>query len=132
MQEKINKTELFLQNLRFLVNKTGLKDCQIANDLGIHKVSFSRYFTEERIPKRTVLEKMATYFGVSMTQLLNENIAAEQVPVPAAITPQLDNLPETITSDEFKAFVVARTEDLQRQINDFVAELLIRLPRVQR
>ncbi len=128
MQAKINKKEIFLLNLRFLVNKTGLNDCQIADALGIHKVSFSRYFTEQRIPKRTVLDKISEYFGVNVEKLLNEDLSAP-TSSPAA-SQEMSSAP--ISSSEFEAIVRERSEELQRQVNAFVVDLLNMLPRVQR
>ena len=49
----------------------------MAERLGIHKVSFSRYFTEKRIPKRTVLEKIAAYFNVSTIDLIDKDFTQE-------------------------------------------------------
>ncbi len=131
MQEKINKTSRFLLNLRHLVNKTGLLDCEIAERLGIHKVSFSRYFTEQRIPKRTILEKISTYFSVSTTDLLNKDLTQEQkATTPAATELPLSNqisglldLPADLPP-EFQKKVEAKLTALQQQINNTVCELL--------
>ncbi len=131
MQEKINKTSRFLLNLRHLVNKTGLLDCEIADRLGIHKVSFSRYFTEQRIPKRTILEKISTYFSVSIADLLDKDLTKEQAAnapkstdshIPSQITGLLD-----LSADfppEFQKKVEAKLSALQQQINNTVCELL--------
>lgn len=131
MQEKINNTGRFLLNLRHLVNKTGLLDYEIADRLGIHKVSFSRYFTEKRIPKRTVLEKISTYFSVPVADLLDKNLTLEQPssvpetidsPISGQLTGLLD-LPADIPP-AFQRKVEAKLVALQQQINNTVCELL--------
>lgn len=139
MQEKINKTSRFLLNLRYLVNKTGLLDCEIAERLGIHKVSFSRYFTEQRIPKRTILEKISTYFSVSTTDLLNKDLTQEQkATTPAATELPLSNqisglldLPADLPL-EFQKKVEAKLTALQQQINNTVCELLNEFSKIHR
>lgn len=139
MQEKINKASRFLLNLRHLVNKTSLLDCEIAERLGIHKVSFSRYFTEQRIPKRTILEKISTYFSVSTTDLLNKDLTQEQ----KANTQEATKLPLScqisgllnLTADlppEFQKKVEAKLTALQQQINNTVCELLNEFAKLQR
>lgn len=119
MQAKINKTGLFLQNLRYLANKTGRMDCEIASELGIHKVSFSRYFTENRIPKRTVQEKMATFFHVPLSDLLEKDLQAIEKQKEDAPMPEV-----TIPSDEFTQYVEKKVADLQQYINQWAFELL--------
>lgn len=126
-------------NLRHLVNKTGLLDCEIADQLGIHKVSFSRYFNERRIPKRTVLEKISTYFSVSTTDLLNKDLTQEQ----KATTPEATELPLSnqisglldLPADlppEFQKKVEAKLSALQQQINNTVCELLNEFAKLHR
>lgn len=81
MQEQINKTDRFLLNFRHLVNKTGMMDCEMAEKLGIHKVSLSRYFSERRIPKRSVLEKIGEYFHLPYDELLTRDLTKPEANV---------------------------------------------------
>lgn len=118
MQAEINKTRLFLQNLRYLVNKTGRMDCEIASELGIHKVSFSRYFAENRIPKRTVQEKMASFFQVPLADLLGKDLQS----IEQQATPQTPEV--AIPSDEFTQYVEKKVADLQQYINQWAFDLL--------
>lgn len=138
MQDKNNKTSRFLLNLRHLVNKTGLLDCEIADHLGIHKVSFSRYFTEKRIPKRTILEKISTYFSVSIADLLDKDLTNEQdspstatadSPLSRQLTGLLD-LPADLPP-EFQKKVETKLSELQQQINNTVCELLNEFAKLQ-
>ena len=74
MQDKSNNEGDFFANLRYLVNETGLKDYEIAERLGIHRVTFARYFSEGKIPGKTILQKIAKYFGVEVDALLHGNL----------------------------------------------------------
>lgn len=124
MQEKINRIDRFLLNFRFLVNKTGYQDQEMAERLGIHKVSFSRYFTEKRIPKRTVLEKIAAYFNVSTIDLIDKDLTQADTPRPD-IRPLQDL--QAISADippEFQQILADKLAQLQQQINNTVCELL--------
>lgn len=82
MQDKNKQNAIFFTNLRYLVNKTGLMDFQIAEQLGIHKVSFSRYFRELRVPKRTVVEKIEQRFQVTRADLFDPDFVAKHTPTP--------------------------------------------------
>ena len=111
-------------NFRFLINKTELQDQEIAEKLGIHKVSLSRYFTEQRIPKRTVLEKIATYFNITTADLLEKDLTIETSE--STLAPKLSGL-LNLTADvpeEFQKEVEHRLSILQQEINNTVCELL--------
>lgn len=125
MQGRINRLDHFLLNFRFLVNKTGYQDQEMAERLGIHKVSFSRYFTEKRIPKRTVLEKIASYFNVSTIDLIDKDLTQEHEK-PAEPIRQIQDL-QAISADippEFQKILADKLAKLQQQINNTVCELL--------
>lgn len=124
MQEEINRADRFLLNFRFLINKTELQDQEIAEKLGIHKVSLSRYFTEQRIPKRTVLKKIATYFNITTADLLEKDLTIETSE--STLAPKLSGL-LNLTADvpeEFQKEVDHRLSILQQEINNTVCELL--------
>ncbi len=93
-------------------------DCEIASELGIHKVSFSRYFTENRIPKRSVQEKMASFFQVSLADLLGKDLQSIEQQSTAQ-TPEV-----AILSDEFTQYVEKKVADLQQYINQWAFDLL--------
>lgn len=127
MQEKSKQKVFFWENLRFLVNKTGLHDSHVAAAIGIHKVSFSRYFAQQRVPKRSVLAKMSDFFGVSIDDLLAKDLSsaestAKNVPLDAPSLP----VPESAlaSSRDFAAYVFQRTAELQAEVNRFAADLL--------
>ncbi|MBR5888720.1 MAG: hypothetical protein IKY92_01590 [Akkermansia sp.] len=110
MQEEINKTDRFLLNFRYLVNKTGMLDCEMAEKLGIHKVSFSRYFSEHRIPKRAILEKIATYFEIKYDDLLQKDLAKPERDY-ICIEHGSARLSESLNADEITAIAVLMSKE---------------------
>ena len=121
MQEKSSLNALFFQNLRHLINRSGLKDAQFAEAIGVHKGSLSRYFGAMRVPKRKVLQEIADFFKVSVKDLLTSDLrdTTPIQPVLESTTTQSSNC-----DSEFEQYVRIRTAELQTYVNQFVADLL--------
>lgn len=122
MQEKTNQKANFFQNLEHLITESGLKRAQVADAVGVHQVSFYRYFSAQRLPKRAILEKIAAFFNVEVSALLTQDLTKKQTEqqVPPAIPP----LPVDSSNEEFAIYVHQRTAELQRIINQFAADIL--------
>lgn len=60
----------FAQRLRFLREKRGLKQTELAKLVGIKNHTISNYERGERIPHHDSLQKLADFFGVSTDYLL--------------------------------------------------------------
>lgn len=132
MQAKNIQNVIFFENLRYLVNKSGLRDCQVADALGIHKVSFSRYFRERRIPKRSVLSKICALYKVSLQTMLTERLSERQQedecaclnepppPLPSSFPP----IDEIASDTDFTLYFRKRTQELQDYINNYVNDIL--------
>ena len=121
MQEKSSPNALFFQNLRHLINRSGLKDAQFAEAIGVHKGSLSRYFGAGRVPKRKVLQEIADFFKVSVKDLLASDLR-EASPSKSVIGPATTQSPNC--DSEFEQYVRIRTAELQTYVNQFVADLL--------
>lgn len=121
MQEESSPDALFFQNLRHLINRSGLKDAQFAEAIGVHKGSLSRYFGAGRVPKRKILQEIADFFKVSIKDLLTSDLR-ETTP----IHPVLDSTTTQSSNcdSEFEQYVRIRTAELQTYVNQFVADLL--------
>lgn len=139
MQEQINRTSTFLLNFRYLVNKTGAKDCEMAEKLGIHKVSLSRYFSERRIPKRSVLEKIANYFEISCDDLLKTDLTKQQpklislrhTPGASQAEPVADiTAAAVLMSKEQRAYLTTAARKLGLTLEEFI--LLAAMERAER
>lgn len=121
MQEKGSPNALFFQNLRHMINRSGLKDAQFAEAIGVHKGSLSRYFGAGRVPKRKILQEIADFFKVSVKDLLTSDLR-ETTPIQPALestTTQSSNC-----DSEFEQYVRVKTAELQTYVNQFVADLL--------
>lgn len=122
MQEKNNRKANFFSNLQFLLTESGLKKSQIADAIGIHHISFYRYFTEKRIPKRSVLESLASFFKVDVVDLLSEDLTKKRAGETLRDNGQTSLLPSDVA--DFEEFVRKRTAELQQEINRFAADIL--------
>lgn len=96
-QETSNEPSYFVRNLRFLTNQSGKKHCEIAAEIGINKVNFSNFIRGKHVPSSSTVDKIATYFGVSPSQLLSIDLSQEghyieekEVLSPAATTENED------------------------------------------
>lgn len=121
MQEKSSPNALFFQNLRHLINRSGLKDAQFADAIGVHKGSLSRYFGEGRVPKRKVLQEISDFFKVSVKDLLTSDLREAE---PIQPTIELNKTQNLNCDSEFEQYVRTKTAELQTYVNQFVADLL--------
>lgn len=76
-QEASDEPSYFVRNLRFLINRSGKKHCEIAAETGINKVNFSNFYRGKNMPNSSSVDKIAAYFGVSTSQLLSIDLAQD-------------------------------------------------------
>lgn len=74
MKEKKEAPASFLRNLRYLMLQTGQKDYKIAKNIGIHRVTLSRLFTDGMMPGAFTVAKIAKYFDVDAGVLVYGNL----------------------------------------------------------
>jgi len=77
--EYINKVfpiemNYFSKNIRFLRNKRGLNQAEMLNHLGFPRTTWSSYENSVSQPDIDGLLKIASFFGVSVTELLEVDI----------------------------------------------------------
>lgn len=113
MQEKSSPNRIFFHNLRHLIHQSGLRDSQVAEAIGVHKGSLSRYFGEQRVPKKSVLNSLSSFFHVSVADLLNTDLTKV-----AGLTDSKDTEDDNSPSDEgelyWKRRALAAEERLMR------------------
>ena len=63
----------FSENLRQLRQKVGLKQRELADELGISLRAYQYYELNEREPQLSVLIRMADYFAVSLDELVGRD-----------------------------------------------------------
>lgn len=64
-----------------LRDSLGVTDYRVASDTGIPKSTFSDWKSGRSVPKVDKLQKIATYFGVGIEALLED----EEKPVPGSV-----------------------------------------------
>ncbi len=63
----------FADNLKFLLKYKGDTQSQLAKELDLTTASVSRYCSGEQIPRIDVLDKIADYFAVDVSDLFAED-----------------------------------------------------------
>lgn len=85
MDREIRRKEsvAFFNNLRFLSERNGLSNKELANVLDIHPTYISKYLNGKTVPREETFEemkKLATdFFDVSVTELLDGNFKDDYV-----------------------------------------------------
>lgn len=85
MDREIRRKEsvAFFSNLRFLSERNGLSNKELANVLDIHPTYISKYLNGKTVPREETFEemkKLATdFFDVSVTELLDRNFKDDYV-----------------------------------------------------
>ena len=101
----------FADNLKFLLKYKGDTQSQLAKELDLTTASVSRYCSGEQIPRIDVLDKIADYFAVDVSDLFAEdtidklksgefqiiygepiNIPLDQIPVKYKLFKEIENL----------------------------------------
>lgn len=73
--------EFFSKNLRFYMNKKGVRAADICLALNIPKNSFSNWYSGTVCPRIETIEMLANYFGIKVSDLIEEKtIMPEYVP----------------------------------------------------
>ena len=66
----------FSENLRLLRKARGLKQQELADQLGISLRAYQYYERNEREPQLSVLVRIADYFGISLDELAGRDDSA--------------------------------------------------------
>ena len=80
---------MFKENFVRLCNQKGVAPTVVCKEIGLSDAVYSKW-TDESIPRRATLMKIADYFGVTVDDLLNEEKA------PAAEAEEVDELNELL------------------------------------
>lgn len=63
----------FAQNLKFLMEKEGLTKYRLAKEIKISQTSLANWL-EKNIPHPSTLNILASYFGISVNELVGEKL----------------------------------------------------------
>ncbi|MCS3798019.1 XRE family transcriptional regulator [Niastella sp. OAS944] len=69
----------FASNLSFLRKKKGLTQAEVATALGLKRNTFSNYETTHSEPDLNTLEKIASFFDISMDELISLDLSKESL-----------------------------------------------------
>lgn len=80
---------MFKQNFINICIERGVAPTTVLRQIGLSNATFSCW-TDESVPRKTTLTKIADYFGITPEDLLRD--PAENTPTPAEPTPNLPPL----------------------------------------
>src|SRR4051812_24028787 len=69
----------FASNLSFLRKKKGMTQIEVATALGLKRNTFSNYETTHSEPDLNTLEKIASFFDISMDELISIDLSKESL-----------------------------------------------------
>ena len=88
----MDANEIFSNNLKFFVIKSGRTQSRIAEDLGVSKGTFSDWVSGRSHPRMNKVQQIADYFGISKSDLVENGSRGLSGEV-AAIIRQIDMNP---------------------------------------
>ena len=65
--------EIFVKNLRYLMEKKGITQADICRDLNVSSATVSDWFTGKKYPRVDTMQRLADLFGVRFSTLTTEN-----------------------------------------------------------
>ena len=130
MDREIRRKEsvAFFNNLRFLSERNGLSNKELANVLDIHPTYIPKYLSGKTVPREETFEEMkrlaTDFFDVSVTELLDTNFKDDYVePEKEIVVAE----PEKVEEDRTKSFAADWTETAMemaiRQRRDRIVQL---------
>lgn len=69
---------ILAKNLKYYINKSGKPRATIANDLGVAYTTFSSWCSGVNYPRIDKIEKMAKYFGVKSSDLIDKHCVKKE------------------------------------------------------
>lgn len=71
---ELEQRKIFSKNLNFYINKNNLKQLEIAKSIGVSPQTFNTWVKGIAIPRMGKIQKLADYFGIYKSDLLEEKI----------------------------------------------------------
>ena len=68
-----NNKEVFAKNLAYYIELSGKTQKDIAHEIRISETAMSSYVSGEKFPRIDKLERLAKHFGVSKSDLIEDN-----------------------------------------------------------
>jgi transcriptional regulator with XRE-family HTH domain len=64
--------QIFARNIKRLRAEKGLTQDEVAEAIGVERVTYQNYEAERRRPKKEIIPRLAAYFGVDQTDLYKD------------------------------------------------------------
>ena len=68
-----NAREIFIKNLRYIMEKKGITQADICRELNIPSATISNWYTGQRYPRINKMQELAEMLGVTYSTLTTEN-----------------------------------------------------------
>ena len=68
-----NAREIFVKNLRYLMDARGITQADICRELGVSSATVSNWFTGQKYPRIDRMQRIAELLGVTYSTLTTEN-----------------------------------------------------------
>lgn len=73
------KNVTFVQNLKYLVEKTGVSQAENARTMGVNAKTLSAWMTGQYMPKQNDVRLLSRHFHVTEHELLNDNLLSKSL-----------------------------------------------------
>lgn len=112
---------VFAENLTYHMNRNGINGVTLANYMGVSSATISDWMHGKKMPRVDKIKSLANYFGIKMTDLVDEK------PQDYYLNPETAQIAQAVYDDRhlhalFDAAQNSKPEDLQ-----MAADLLRRL-----
>ena len=104
---------MFKQRLEFLCTQKGVSPTKACEDIGINGSNYAQW-NEESVPRRSTLQKFASYFGVTPEYLLGKE-------------EQKENTPEELKLSEGEAMLLEAIRDVPEDQRPALLKDLMRI-----
>lgn len=88
----IGNKEIFARNLTYYVERSGKQQKELAELVGVSTSTFSAWMTANRYPRIGKIEKLADYFGILKSDLIEDKSKAEKEKSPQEILHQVSQI----------------------------------------
>lgn len=74
-----NSKDIFSKNLEYYMSKKRINNVELAQILNVSESTVGKWLLKKSFPRMGLVEKMAMYFGINKSQLLEERIDGSQL-----------------------------------------------------
>ena len=79
MENNLGNKKTMADNIRYYLDKKGISQKQLCEDLGFSQSTFSYWLTAKTYPRINKIEQMANYFHITKSDLVEERVKKEPV-----------------------------------------------------